>query len=160
MMVVDDEERNLEMQRLAADLFQAASAMRRDGEAIARQAGQTQARWQVMWIAASGRHTVPAIGRRLGITRQSVQSTADELVRHGLAEFAPNIDHARSPLLLLTPHGSEILEQINRTSAERHLQVIAVLGDSTVRQLRRRLDQLTTALSQPPAPDPAAALPG
>jgi DNA-binding MarR family transcriptional regulator len=155
-MAVNEEERNVEMQRLAADLFQAASAMRRDGEAIARQAGQTQARWQVMWIAATGRHTVPAIGRRLGITRQSAQRTATELVRDGVAEFKPNLDHATSPLLLLTPHGTAILEQINSTSAQRHLQVVALLGDTAVRQLRRRLGQLTATLAHTPRPDPAA----
>jgi DNA-binding MarR family transcriptional regulator len=58
---------------------------------------ETQARWQVMWIAGSGHLTVPSIARRLGITRQSVQRVADELVAEGLASFQPNPTTAAHP---------------------------------------------------------------
>jgi DNA-binding MarR family transcriptional regulator len=148
MIIVNPADTNVEMQRLAAELFEAASAMRRDGERIARRAGQTQARWQVMWIANTGWLTVPTIGRRLGITRQSVQRTADNLANDGLMAFEPNPDHATSPFARLTASGSEALEEINRAAFERHLQVAEALSDTAIRDLRRRLGQLTVALSQ------------
>ena len=68
---MNDEERNVEMQHLVAEVFELAGVLRRDGEAIAKLAGQTQARWQVMWIAATGRFSVAMIARRLGLTRQA-----------------------------------------------------------------------------------------
>jgi DNA-binding MarR family transcriptional regulator len=150
IMGLDDDARDLEYQRLVADLFEVAGALRRDGEATARRAGQTQARWQVMWIAATGELTVPAIARRLGVTRQNVQRIAHELVADGLATFAENPDHRRSPLMLLTPRGREILDEINRVASRRNLQAAAELGDDGTRRLRDLLDDLRRALRAPP----------
>ena len=138
---------NVEMQRLAANLFEAASAMRRDGEMIAREAGQTQARWQVLWIAANGPLSVPALGRRLGVTRQSVQRIANALVDEGLATFDPNPDHERSPLFILTDKGRQVLGEINAVSERRNERVAAVIGPEAVAQLRRWLPELVTALT-------------
>jgi DNA-binding MarR family transcriptional regulator len=144
-----DQASNEQMQRLAADLFEVAGAMRRDGEAIARTVGQTQARWQVMWTAAHRERSVPAIARRLGITRQSVQPVADELVNSGLARYAPNPDHRRSPLLVLTEQGTKIVDALNETAARRNLQVSRELGDARVGELRALLDLLRRALEIP-----------
>src|ERR1700727_2037912 len=102
---MDDEQRNAEMGRLVADVYELAGVLRRDGEQIAKLAGQTQARWQVMSVASAGRLSVAMIARRLGITRQSVQRVADEIVAEELASFRPNPDHQRSPLLILNPDG-------------------------------------------------------
>lgn len=145
---MDDQERNLEMQRLAADLFEVAGAMRRDGEAIARTAGQTQSRWQVMWVAAAGTLTVPSIARRLGVTRQTVQRVADEIVDGGLATFEANPDHSRSPLLVLTSEGAAILERLNETTGRRNVELTEGLGDDGVRRLRALLGQLRLALEE------------
>src|SRR5262245_11813976 len=144
-----DQTRNEEMQRLAADLFEVAGAMRRDGEAIARTAGQTQARWQVMWTAARGDRSVPAIARRLGVTRQSVQPVADELVNSGLARYTPNPDHRRSPLLALTEQGTKIVDALDQTAGRRNLQLTRELGDARVDELRSLLDHLRRALETP-----------
>jgi DNA-binding MarR family transcriptional regulator len=141
-----DAETNVEVQRLAADLFEVAGAMRRDGEAIARSAGQTQARWQVMWLAATGGLTVPAIARRLGITRQSVQRVADELVGEGLAAFTTNPDHRRSMLLELTELGRSVLGELNEAAGKRNVALGRELGDADLRQLRELLDRLRRAL--------------
>ena len=153
---MDDAERNAQVQRLAADLFEVAGAMRRDGEAIARTAGQTQARWQVMWIASTGRLTVPSIARRLGITRQSVQPVADELAREGLASFQPNPDHSRSPLLVLTSRGGAILDRLDQTAGRKNVELARQLGDRGVHELRALLDQVRQILqarNEPPSRD-------
>jgi DNA-binding MarR family transcriptional regulator len=145
----DDERANVEMQRLAADLFEVAGGMRRDGEAIARTAGQTQVRWQVLWIAASGQLTVPSIARRLGTSRQNVQRIAHEIVADGLATFESNPDHSRSPLLVLTRRGSATLDRLNQTARRRNLELTRELGDAQVRRLRALLDRLRRALQTP-----------
>jgi DNA-binding MarR family transcriptional regulator len=145
---MDDEERNVEMGRLVADVYELAGALRRDGEQIAKLAGQTQARWQVMWIAATGRLSVAMIARRLGLTRQSVQRVADEIVTEALASFEPNPDHQRSPLLILTPAGQETLDTINHTSRERHLRQATALGEDGISELRRLLGRYHDAVTE------------
>ena len=119
---MNDEERNVEMQNLVADVFELTAVLRRDGEQIAKLAGQTQARWQVMSVATAGRLSVAMIARRLGLTRQSVQRVADEIVAEELASYEPNPDHQRSPLLILTDDGQDALNTINHTSRERNVQ--------------------------------------
>ena len=117
---VDDTERNTQVQRLAADLFEVSGAMRRDGEAIARQAGQTQARWQVMWIASTGQLTVPSIARRLGITRQ--RPARGRRAREGSAGQLPAQPRPQPlPPLVLTSRGAAILDQLqpDRSTQER-----------------------------------------
>jgi DNA-binding MarR family transcriptional regulator len=145
---MDDEERNVEMGYLVADVYELAAVLRRDGEQIAKLAGQTQARWQLMWIAATGRFSVAMIARRLGLTRQSVQRVADEIVAEHLASFEPNPDHQRSPLLILTSEGQKVLDTINNHSRERHLQQVIALGEDGISELRRLLRRYRDAVSE------------
>ena len=125
------------MGHLVADVYELAGVLRRDGEAIAKLAGQTQARWQVMSVATAGRLSVAMIARRLGLTRQCVQRVADEIVAEELASYQPNPDHQRSPLLILTDDGQKVLDTINDRSRERHLQLAAALGEDGIAELRR-----------------------
>ena len=134
------------MQHLVADIFEVAGALRRDGEAIAKLAGQTQARWQVMWIAATGRLSVAMIARRLGLARQSVQRVADAIVADGHATYEPNPDHQRSPLLILTSGGQAVLDTINDRSRQRNLQNAAIIGEDGIMELRRLLARYRDAL--------------
>jgi DNA-binding MarR family transcriptional regulator len=145
---MDDEQRNVEMGRLVADVYELAGVLRRNGEQIAKLAGQTQARWQVMSVASAGRLSVAMIARRLGITRQSVQRVADEIVTEELASFEPNPDHQRSPLLILTPAGQTKLDTINHTSREHHLQQAAALGEDGISELRRLLGRYRDAVTE------------
>ena len=143
---MDEEDRNVQMQHLVAEVFELAGALRRDGEATAKLAGQTQARWQVMWIAATGRLSVPMIARRLGLARQSVQRVADEIVAEGHATFEPNPDHQRSPLLILTSEGQAVLDTINKQGRQRNLHNATILGEEGITELRQLLTRYRDAL--------------
>lgn len=74
-------------------------------EGMARPAGLTAARWQVLGAVLRKPLTVSGIARAMGLTRQSVQRLADALVEDGMAEFAPNPAHRRARLLRPTPAG-------------------------------------------------------
>ncbi len=104
-------------------VYQLAAAYRRWAEAIASDWGQTQGRWQLLSAASAGDRTVAHLARHLGLTRQSVQRTADLLVSDGLAKFADNSDHRRSPHLRLTHSGTELLDKLGKTADAYHKEL-------------------------------------
>src|SRR5215813_2077158 len=75
------------------------------GDALTRPTGQTSARWQVLGALDEDARTVADIGRRMGLTRQSVQRTADLLEADGLLAYADNPAHQRAKLAMLSPRG-------------------------------------------------------
>lgn len=136
------------VEHLFAALFEAAGVGRHWGEAITASQGQTQARWQTMWIAAAGPWTVPQIARRLGVSRQNVQRIANELLAEGLATFEDNPDHKSSPLFVLSSTGQDTLERINTAADRDHQRLLRGFPEADVRALndllRRLTDQLKT----------------
>ncbi len=101
---------------LMADVYELAGASRDTSEQIAGELGQTAARWHVMSGVSQDALSVPAIARRLGLTRQSVQRVVNELVDAGLVTLEENPDHQRSPLVRLTSAGHDVLEELFRRS--------------------------------------------
>ena len=97
------------MSELWIRVFQLNGLFTAAGDALARPAGQTSARWQVMAAIEDAPASVAQIARRLRLTRQSVQRVADLLDRDGLAVYEDNPAHRRAKLLDLTLRGREIL---------------------------------------------------
>jgi len=87
------------------------------GDRLTAPSGQTSSRWQVMGCIDHTPQTVAAVARTMGLTRQSVQRTADLLVADGLAAYGPNPDHKRAKLLRLTPEGQRVLTAIEQAQA-------------------------------------------
>ena len=52
--------------------------------------------------------SVAQTARSMGLSRQAVQRTANEMHADGLVAFAPNPHHARAKLLMLTQQGARI----------------------------------------------------
>src|SRR5215468_9869562 len=96
--------------------FRANGLLLAAGHRLAAQEGLTAARWQVLGaVAMAGRPlTVPQIARRMGLTRQAVQATADRLIAEALAEAQENLDHRRSPLIALTERGRQAYAAVDR----------------------------------------------
>jgi DNA-binding MarR family transcriptional regulator len=126
-----------EIPLLIADLFEAAGAMRRHGDRIAAEAGQTQARWQLLSVVSEGDWTVPRIAHRLGISRQAVQRVADELRDDGLVTAETNPYHQRSPLIRLTPTGRDALAAISAHARRWHRGLGKTLDSADVATARR-----------------------
>ena len=102
---------------LVLEVFRLNGALLRHGAALTAPTGQTQARWQVIGAVAEATRTVPQIARRMGMSRQSVQRVADLLATDDILGFEPNPDHARSPLLRLTPRGEQVESQLTEIGA-------------------------------------------
>jgi DNA-binding MarR family transcriptional regulator len=75
------------------------------GDALAKPAGQTSARWQALAAARRGDMSVAQIARVLGVARQGVQRLADVLQGEGLIAYADNPQHQRAKLVALTEEG-------------------------------------------------------
>src|SRR5215831_1389913 len=97
-------------------LFRANGLLLAAGHRLAEREGLTAARWQVLGaVALAGRQlTVPQIARRMGLTRQAVQATINQLHRDALVETSDNLDHRRSPLINLTEQGCQKYAALDR----------------------------------------------
>jgi DNA-binding MarR family transcriptional regulator len=135
-----------EVALLVADVYEAAGVLRRWGEGIAAEEGQTQARWQVLSVISTDGWTVPAAAERLGTSRQAVQRIANELVADDLAEYVENPRHRRSPFLQLTAAGRQALDAITERAGARHRAVAPALAGVDVPALRAGLRELVDAV--------------
>ena len=131
---------------LVADVFHLAGLFRRQGEEIARLAGRTQAEWQTLSAISDGARTVPQIARRLGLARQSVQRTADQLEAESLVRFVANPDHKKSTLVELTVAGRNALEKINAAAQASHREVATRVGAQSLLQAELLLRKLCDTL--------------
>lgn len=132
---------------LVADIFEAAGVLRSDGERVAASAGQTQARWQLLSVVSvGGDWTVPMAAERLGTSRQAVQRLANDLVDDGLATFADNPRHRRSPLLHLTEEGQRVLDVITAQARRRQKMLVAKLDDVDLVEMRSALRHLVRVM--------------
>ncbi|MFJ6728479.1 MarR family winged helix-turn-helix transcriptional regulator [Streptomyces sp. NPDC091281] len=143
-----------ELALLIADVYEAAGALRRSGEAIASSRGQTQARWQVLSVVSDTPQTVAGAARRLGVARQGVQRLANDLVGEGLAAFRTNPDHRGSPLLALTPDGERVLREITALAAEAHRSLAVGLPEADIAAARTLLRRLVEEVRRREAETP------
>lgn len=137
---------------LVADVYELAGRLREEGERIAAAVGQTQARWQLMSVVSERPLTVPQAARRLGITRQAAQRTANELTEAGLAGLAENPDHRVSRLLGLTAPGHEALAAITKRAGDFNARLEASVPRRDLTATRRGVRALNSALEVSPRP--------
>lgn len=135
---------------LIADVFELAGTSRATSERIARSSGQTAARWHVMSVVSEDDLAVPAIARRLGLTRQSVQRVVNDLAEAGFVSLEPNPDHRRSLLVRLTADGRGVLDALfQRSEASRTVLLDrSGLAAEDLSEARRILGRLLSAFDR------------
>lgn len=101
----------------AISVLRLAGHLQQAGDALARPAGQTSARWQVLAAADHAPMSVADAARALGMTRQGVQRIANLLETEGLVRYAENPAHQRAKLMLPTPAGKAALRTIEARQA-------------------------------------------
>ena len=127
------------------------------GEALARPARQTLARWLVLETIDPAPATVAQIARTMHLARQSVQRLADVLVRDGDAVYQDNPAHRRAKLLRITPQGRSALRAIQTAQVAWSDRLGAELGAAVLRRASAVLDRVLQTLRDP-ASSPASAL--
>jgi DNA-binding MarR family transcriptional regulator len=145
----DDLEASLVAYRaLIADVYELAGLSRRTRDELAREVGQTAARWHLMSVLSDGPRSVSRAALRLGLARQSVQRVADELVRDGLATSTPDPDDARAPKIGLTAAGRQATRDLFARSDDLRARQLARCGlsssdlDAARRTLRSLCDSI------------------
>jgi|TARA_B100001142_G_scaffold243826_1_gene243008 DNA-binding MarR family transcriptional regulator len=70
--------------------------------------------WRVIAVIRINPMTVSDVAKYLGIKRQSVQSTVNQMKVKGLINFRKNPNHKTSPLVILTKKGNDKVDDILR----------------------------------------------
>jgi DNA-binding MarR family transcriptional regulator len=140
---------------LVLEVFRVNRLLLEAGDRLTQPVGLTSARWQVLGVVEHGPIPVANVARIMGLTRQSVQQTADCLEAEGLIAYSENPHHKRAKLMTLTPKGREALDYVQ----QRHAEWANQLGEdhaledlrtalTVLRQVRERLDSDTPSFPE------------
>jgi DNA-binding MarR family transcriptional regulator len=103
---------------LAIEVFRLNRLLLEAGDQLTAPVELTSARWQVLGVVEHGPIPVAHVARLMGLTRQSVQQSADALEADGLISYSANPHHRRAKLMALTPKGREVLDYVQQRHAE------------------------------------------
>src|SRR5215471_19452783 len=130
--------------------FRANGLLLAAGHRLAAEVGLTAARWQVLGaVALAGRPlTVPQIARRMGLTRQAVQASVNQLRAEALIETIENLDHRRSPLIRLTQLGTQKYAALDQWQTRWINELSAGLDSSELTITARLLHDLSDKIGR------------
>lgn len=135
------------------EVFRVNGLLLEAGDGLARPVGLTSSRWQVLGVVDHGPASVAQVARVMGLSRQSVQRTADLLAGDGLIEYVQNPHHRRAKLMKMTPEGKKALDYIeerqtewaNRIGEEQSLEDLRTMA-KVLRRLGEKLSRDTSAV--------------
>jgi DNA-binding MarR family transcriptional regulator len=131
---------------LVINIFKLNGVLLEAGNTLTKPVGQSSARWQVMGCVDTQSLSVAAIARIMGLTRQSVQRTADILVLEELAKFEENPEHKRAQLLRLTTKGLLALQQIETAQQKWANHLGKILGKTELETINAALARILEVL--------------
>jgi len=131
---------------LLIEVFRLNGQLLAAGDELARPAGLTSARWQVLGVIDTEPATVARVARTMGLTRQSVQQTADALARDGFITFEENPDDRRAKLMALTQRGRTALTMVERRQADWANRIAASVPLAELRSATATLRRLGLSL--------------
>jgi DNA-binding MarR family transcriptional regulator len=138
---------------LVLEVFRLNGAALEAGNRLAAPAGLTSARWQVLGVVDHGPAPASNVARTMGLTRQSVQQTADVLELEGFIEYADNPHHRKAKLIVITPAGREALRKVEARQIEWANRIGAALVFAQMQQAVEVLRQARQLLEQDDALD-------
>lgn len=94
------------------------------------------------FLRREGSHTVSAIARARSVSRQHIQTLANELLDHRLVERIDNPDHRRAPLIALTDRGAAEIDQMHRRERSALEPLLLDRDEITEARLRDAADVL------------------
>lgn len=106
-----------EFSELLMEVFRVNGLLLSAGDELSRPSGLTSARWQILGVIDHDPATVAQVARTMGLTRQTVQQTANALARDDMIVFQDNPRDRRARVMALTPRGRVALRQVERRQA-------------------------------------------
>lgn len=133
---------------LILEVFKLNGRLLAAGDRLSKDIGLTSARWQVIGAVALAEAPQPVanLARNMGLTRQAVQRTVNELHGEGVVTFAANPHHQRAKLVSLTDKGRAAYAEAMRRQVPWVRRLARRLAASDVAAAIRVLKALTTAL--------------
>ena len=134
---------------LVLDVFRLNGRLLASGDTLVADLDLSSARWQVLGAIALSPVPLPVahLARNMGLTRQAVQRSVDEMRQDGFVRLDLNPHHRRAMLVTMTPKG----EAAYRAASERQERWAIALATGLspesleaagllLRELQRRLD--------------------
>lgn len=137
-------------QHLAGEIFRMNGRLLDVADSLVQDLQVTPTHWQIIAIIRNEPLAMAAIGRRVGLRRQSVLHNVRKLEGLGIVELANNPDHRRASLIRLTPAGHKLMEKLMIRQVELTTRFTAGLGlgaadldniTSTLQQMRERTER-------------------
>lgn len=142
---------------LVLEVFRVNRLLLDAGDRLTEPVGLSSARWQVLGVVEHGPIPVAHVARIMGLTRQSVQQTADGLEADGLIAYTDNPHHRRAKLMRITAQGRTALDYVQRQHAAWANQIGGELALDQIQTTVQLLRRLRERLDQPPPSAEAAA---
>lgn len=125
-----------------------AGHLQAEGDVLAKPAGQTSARWQVLAAADHAPMSVADAARALGLARQGVQRLADLLEGEGLIAYRDNPAHQRAKLMELTETGRAALSDIQGRQAQWADRHGSAFGEAKLREATAVIAEVMASLAR------------
>lgn len=100
--------------QIILEVFQLNHLFHEISDDLAKPVGLTSARWQMLGVIEDEPMPVSNVGRLMGLSRQTIQQTADRLAEDGLVEYLDNPHHIRAKLVQITQQGSQALQKVRK----------------------------------------------
>jgi DNA-binding MarR family transcriptional regulator len=135
---------------LTLEVFRLNGRLLQVGDELVKPIGLTSSRWQILGVVEHAPASVAHVAREMGLTRQSVQRTADLLAEDGMVEYTENPHHRRAKLMKITPRGQEALDYVeerqvkwtDQVGGEHSLEDLRT-AVTVLRRIRESLEQYT-----------------
>jgi DNA-binding MarR family transcriptional regulator len=135
---------------LTLEVFRLNGRLLQVGDELVKPVGLTSSRWQILGVVEHAPASVAHVAREMGLTRQSVQRTADLLATDGMVEYTDNPHHRRAKLMKITPQGRDALDYVeerqvawtDQVGGEHSLEDLRT-AVTVLRRIRESLEQYT-----------------
>jgi DNA-binding MarR family transcriptional regulator len=127
---------------LILEVFRLNGLLLEAGDRLTYPVGLSSARWQVLGVVEHESTPVAQVARIMGLTRQSVQQTADALAKDGFITYTENPHHRRAKLMTITPKGRKALDYVQQCQVDWANQISNNLSLEDLRTAVTVLQQL------------------
>lgn len=99
-------------------------------------------------VAARGECSLGDLARTLEVAMSSASQMVDRLVLQGLLEREPAIDNRRQVVIRLSPHGVNLIAELQRATLQGYEKVLARLPESEQAALVAAFETIATILNK------------